>query len=57
MSGKTRTITKRKSILKFTALAAGLVVVALVLSNLPQAEEPVLGSGYHTANLNIEGMT
>ncbi|MEE8434708.1 MAG: hypothetical protein V3S64_07970 [bacterium] len=51
------TISKRKGFLLSGALAIGVVLMGLALTNLPQAEEPVLGPGYRAANLNIEGMT
>ena len=50
-------LSKRKGFLLIGALAVGLLVFALMQANLPLAEEPVLGPGFRTANLNIEGMT
>ena len=56
MREETAVVSKRKNYLIAGALVAGALLV-LALNNLPQAEEPVLGPGYRTANLNIEGMT
>lgn len=51
------TISTPKILLLMGALAIGVVLVVFALTNRPQADEPVLGPGYRTANLDIEGMT
>ena len=51
------TMSRQKILLLLGALAIGVVLVVMTLNKTPQAEEPVLGPGYRTANLNIEGLT
>ena len=51
------TMSLQKILLLLGALAIGAVLVVLALTSRPQADEPVLGPGYRTANLDIEGMT
>lgn len=51
------TISLQKGLLIFGALAVVVVLGVLALNKPSQAEEPVLGPGYRTANLDIEGMT
>ncbi|MCH8075526.1 MAG: hypothetical protein IIC64_06850 [SAR324 cluster bacterium] len=51
------TMSRKKNLLLLGVLAIGVVLVVMTLTKTPQAEEPVLGPGYRTANLNIEGMT
>lgn len=51
------TISLQKGLLIFGALAVVVVLGVLALNKPSQADEPVLGPGYRTANLDIEGMT
>ena len=48
---------KRNNYLIAGALILGLLGFGFALINPSQAEAPVLGPGFRTANLDIEGMT